>query len=186
VLPFRIENVSPEKNLRYYMGSVHWLDALTPPLEQHLERLVASVQALVRVGAGDGPIRDGSKSKTFKPPARIGWWHALAAVLVLAAIALGSFLYFPAAHTPVTNAVKPSVWATDDVCKNPAVFDRAKEDIITKHRGDVQTYTLTASQTRSDGTGACFISTWTGGYRFRVVGSCCGPGSSFDIQAVDY
>jgi formylglycine-generating enzyme required for sulfatase activity len=47
VVPFRIENVPPEKSLAYYMGPVHWLDALTPPLDQHLQRLAASVQRLV-------------------------------------------------------------------------------------------------------------------------------------------
>jgi formylglycine-generating enzyme required for sulfatase activity len=47
VVPFRIENVLPENTLRYYMGSVHWLDALTAPIEQHLEKLVVSVVALV-------------------------------------------------------------------------------------------------------------------------------------------
>jgi formylglycine-generating enzyme required for sulfatase activity len=44
VVPFRIENVAPEKSLAYYMGPVHWLDALTPPLEQHLQKLVVSVK----------------------------------------------------------------------------------------------------------------------------------------------
>src|SRR5262245_26483274 len=29
------------------MQSVHWLDALTPPLEQHLQKLAASVGALI-------------------------------------------------------------------------------------------------------------------------------------------
>jgi formylglycine-generating enzyme required for sulfatase activity len=47
VVPFRIENVVPEKSLRYYMGPVHWLDALTLPLEQHLQKLATSVGALV-------------------------------------------------------------------------------------------------------------------------------------------
>jgi hypothetical protein len=47
VVPFRIEDVTPEKSLRYYMGSVHWLDALTPPAEQHLQRLASAVQALL-------------------------------------------------------------------------------------------------------------------------------------------
>jgi hypothetical protein len=47
VIPFRIENVAPEKSLRYYMGSVHWLDALTLPLEHHLQRLTTAVQALL-------------------------------------------------------------------------------------------------------------------------------------------
>jgi tetratricopeptide (TPR) repeat protein len=48
VVPFRIESVIPEKSLRYYMGSVHWLDALTPPLEQHLQKLTQSVSAFLR------------------------------------------------------------------------------------------------------------------------------------------
>lgn len=51
VIPFRVENVNPEKSLAYYMGSVHWLDAFTPPLEQHLQRLVPSVKALLRTRA---------------------------------------------------------------------------------------------------------------------------------------
>ncbi len=47
VIPFRIENVDAEKSLRYYIGSVHWLDALTLPLEDHLQRLASAVQALL-------------------------------------------------------------------------------------------------------------------------------------------
>lgn len=54
VLPFRIENIVPEKSLAYYMGPVHWLDALTTPLEHHLQKLAASVQALVRVTSPAG------------------------------------------------------------------------------------------------------------------------------------
>jgi WD40 repeat protein len=48
VVPLRIEDIVPEKSLAYYMGPVHWLDALTPPLEQHLHKLADSVRALVR------------------------------------------------------------------------------------------------------------------------------------------
>lgn len=47
VLPFRIEHVMPGKSLDYFIGGVHWLDALTPPLERHIERLVQNVQALL-------------------------------------------------------------------------------------------------------------------------------------------
>ena len=53
VIPFRIENVTPEKSLRYYMGSVHWLDALTPPVEQHLQRLASAVQALLNASPSE-------------------------------------------------------------------------------------------------------------------------------------
>ena len=57
VVPFRIENVTPEKSLAYYMGSVHWLDALTPPAEQHLQKLAASVGVLVGVLTPPGDVR---------------------------------------------------------------------------------------------------------------------------------
>ena len=47
VMPLRIENVAPAKSLDYFIGSVHWLDALTPPLEAHLRALAANVQTLL-------------------------------------------------------------------------------------------------------------------------------------------
>lgn len=58
VVPFRIENIVPEKSLAYYMGPVHWLDALTSPLEHHLQRLAASVRALVRVSSPAGDTQN--------------------------------------------------------------------------------------------------------------------------------
>src|SRR5262245_15218263 len=39
VIPFRVEDVKPIQSLDYYIGPVHWLDALTPPLEEHLRSL---------------------------------------------------------------------------------------------------------------------------------------------------
>lgn len=44
VLPFRIENTLPTASLEYFIGSVHWLDALSPPLEAHLKELQDFVQ----------------------------------------------------------------------------------------------------------------------------------------------
>jgi hypothetical protein len=49
IIPLRIENIEPTKTLAYYMGAVHWLDALTPPLEAHLKGLTAAVAALLKI-----------------------------------------------------------------------------------------------------------------------------------------
>jgi tetratricopeptide (TPR) repeat protein len=49
VIPFRIDDILPDKSLAYYMGAVHWLDALTAPLESHLEKLVAAVSRILQV-----------------------------------------------------------------------------------------------------------------------------------------
>jgi hypothetical protein len=58
VVPFRIENVAAEKALAFYMGPVHWLDALTPPVEEHLQKLAASVRALVRAPNSDADVQE--------------------------------------------------------------------------------------------------------------------------------
>jgi hypothetical protein len=51
VVPVRIENVVPTEALAYFMSTVHWLDAMSPPLEQHLQKLASSVNALVKLSA---------------------------------------------------------------------------------------------------------------------------------------
>ena len=47
ILPFRIEATTPAKSLAYFIDGVHWLDALTPPLEAHIGALVATVRRLL-------------------------------------------------------------------------------------------------------------------------------------------
>jgi hypothetical protein len=49
LIPFRIEDVAPAEALEFFLGTPHWLDALTPPLEAHLERLTAAVASFVTV-----------------------------------------------------------------------------------------------------------------------------------------
>jgi hypothetical protein len=66
VIPFRIEDVMPGKSLDYFIGSVHWLDALTRPLEQRLERLVQNVQTLL---SRDAPVIEQKKSSAIAAPA---------------------------------------------------------------------------------------------------------------------
>ena len=46
ILPFRIEDVPMSKNLEYFISSQHWLDALTRPLEDHVEKLGDTIEAL--------------------------------------------------------------------------------------------------------------------------------------------
>ena len=48
VIPVRIEDIEPTNAMAYFMGPVHWLDAMTPPLEKHLERLAESIKMLLR------------------------------------------------------------------------------------------------------------------------------------------
>ena len=50
VIPFRIEDIPPSKSMEYFISAPHWLDALTPPLEGHLQTLSDSIHALLAAG----------------------------------------------------------------------------------------------------------------------------------------
>jgi WD40 repeat protein len=57
VVPLRIEDVVPTESLEYFMSNVHWLDALTPPLEKHLDHLAGTVKIMLeRMGIRDEPL----------------------------------------------------------------------------------------------------------------------------------
>jgi len=47
ILPFRVADVTPKEALEFHLSSVHWLDAVTPPLEQHFEALIQEVRRLL-------------------------------------------------------------------------------------------------------------------------------------------
>lgn len=46
VVPFRVHDVAPSPSMEYFISSDHWLDALTPPLETHIRKLVETVKVL--------------------------------------------------------------------------------------------------------------------------------------------
>ena len=61
VVPVRIEDVMPSKTLEYFISTQHWLDALTPPMEQHLQYLVTTMRAML------AQKPDGSEASVREP-----------------------------------------------------------------------------------------------------------------------
>jgi hypothetical protein len=55
VVPFRIENVAPTKSLEYFLSTPHWLDAFSPPLEQHLNYLATVISNILKGATGPAP-----------------------------------------------------------------------------------------------------------------------------------
>src|ERR1700688_2351317 len=51
IIPMRIEDVAPTKSMEYFLGAIHWLDALTAPIEKHLQQLSGTVKALLPIDA---------------------------------------------------------------------------------------------------------------------------------------
>lgn len=69
ILPFRIEDTVPSESLQYYLGGIHWLDALTPPLEAHLRHLAGTVKVLLE---RDDQTPSGNRAPAAPPPPRTG------------------------------------------------------------------------------------------------------------------
>lgn len=86
IIPIRIEDIEPTDAMRYYVKSLHWLDALTPPLERHLEKIAASVQALLSIEAEDDipSIKETPSPKRSRLPL----WASI--LIGLAALVLGT------------------------------------------------------------------------------------------------
>ncbi len=117
IIPFRIEDVAPGKSLDYFIGSVHWLDAMTPPMEKHLDDLAATVHKLLPVKPGEQGLPSADTSGMWTrsaagvaspgaPTAKIPEtvraepfllstkmiWIGVAAVVVMAALIIGVIL----------------------------------------------------------------------------------------------
>jgi hypothetical protein len=120
ILPFRLDEVTPSPALEYFISDAHWLDALTPPLEEHLDHLVGTVRVLLEreasaqlipppPSAGVTPGAPPSPAPGRPPPASGGepgaaserrsrpWWPwallgglALVAAIVAGFVLLGS------------------------------------------------------------------------------------------------
>ncbi len=105
IIPFRIEDIEATGAMAYFLGTEHWLDALNPPLEQHITALASTIEALLRRDAAatatppleepratsaerrpDSPPRSGPSRKTL---ARAGAGTAAIVVAVLAGLWLG-------------------------------------------------------------------------------------------------
>jgi TIR domain/Bacterial SH3 domain len=95
VVPLRIEQVAPGKNLEYFLGTPHWLDAVTPPFEQHLEYIAQTIKVLLE------RRRSGQALEFPRPPAapppppprpalakKLAPWVPIGSVAAIAAVIL--------------------------------------------------------------------------------------------------
>jgi TIR domain len=73
IIPFRIEDVPLSKALEFFISSPHWLDALTPPLEEHLQYLADTVQLLLERRGGGGK-KPGATDQIRKRSAQRRQW----------------------------------------------------------------------------------------------------------------
>lgn len=58
IIPLKVDNGKLNESMQYYLGRTHWMDALTPPLENHISQLAEKVKIYLK-----------TKPKSFEPSA---------------------------------------------------------------------------------------------------------------------
>lgn len=48
VVPVKLQDIMPSKSMEFFLSSSHWLDAITPPVEAHLDILTKTVKVLLK------------------------------------------------------------------------------------------------------------------------------------------
>ena len=111
IIPVRIENVLPTQALEYFLSTPHWLDAFTPPLQQHLEHLAATIKHLMaQPGVAAKPpapkISRWTSLRSYVKPAATAA-AVLVALLLLALIAMRDW----APAEPIVGPAPPAATA---------------------------------------------------------------------------
>ena len=110
VVPVRVEDVKPTGNLEYFLGTPHWLDAITEPFERHLDRIADSAKFWLQRIESDGraqeaapkpardePIAARAATSTARAKTRARWIVPSIVLLVIALV--GTAGLFAERHT---------------------------------------------------------------------------------------
>jgi TIR domain len=149
LLTLRIEDVLPKADLKFYLDGPHWLDATTPPLEKHWDKLADACAAVLALEPGHDAAPVTAAPKTAPMPAdradSPSWWRrqtraakvaVIAAVVVAVAAAVGVtgalLRPSPAAHgrAPSAASATAAAPAASAPIANPAGSGDPRAQIV--------------------------------------------------------
>lgn len=126
IIPLRIEDITPSESMEYYLSSVHWLDAITPPIEQHLDKLTDTVVRILggdvspAEKTGDLPKPQGEVTQPLPKSARLGRKPNALPILIIALIVLVAVIAFAVWGLPsIKAALAPDLTPTSPLALNP-------------------------------------------------------------------
>jgi hypothetical protein len=135
IVPIRVEDVAPAQSLQYFLSNIHWLDALSPPLDRRLREIAAKIKAMLEQGSAagttlpgsttlpGGPMLAANKSHTRQAGSK-KWWQLAGAAffILLAAVAVIWRPWIPSSNKGPDTA--PALKAPADATVDPALVGR--------------------------------------------------------------
>ena len=109
IIPFRLDEIAPNQSLEFFISSPHWMDAFTPPLEAHIQKLASNIALLLaKTAAPAAPAVTTPPVTAAALPGqpRRGWLlpTLLAAALVIVLVVGGGLLLSRRAPAPASTA----------------------------------------------------------------------------------
>ena len=137
ILPLRIEDVPLSKDMEYFISTRHWLDALTPPMEKHLNHLADTVNLLLSrtppATKAESLAEDRKPSSGQPPPEPKKRLPAMRLAIVLAllvAVVVGGWTLLTSRHSKTEPLEVLPLAAPDEIIKlkvaADAVWERVK------------------------------------------------------------
>ncbi len=87
IIPFRLTASSPSDAMRYYLATVHWLDAMDDSLDSSIQQLSRRVRSVLNADADPGEVQHSAPPPPPSHPHAWKRWLGIAAVLFLAGAA---------------------------------------------------------------------------------------------------
>jgi hypothetical protein len=71
IVPLRIEDIKPTESFKYFLGNIHWLDALPPPLEKHLQQVSEKLRGILSVQSHSAPVVSPTQPEKQRLPKKL-------------------------------------------------------------------------------------------------------------------
>jgi DNA-binding beta-propeller fold protein YncE len=120
IVPVRIEDVVPSRNLEYFISSPHWLDAFPPPRDKYFAKLILSVQALLGTATSGAPKASTTAPATLAnmPSVRRRSVSAAAAAALIVVVA-GAYALYRIESQPLVRTLTGHGADADSVAFTP-------------------------------------------------------------------
>ena len=101
IIPLRVEDVQPSRDLEFYVSSSQWLDAINKPLTKHLGHLLEAIRNWEPANGTERKPIGPATAKTTAPPSHVSDRQLIIIGGVIAGVILcGGIIYFAFRHSP--------------------------------------------------------------------------------------
>lgn len=129
IVPIRVQDVLPARSLQFFLANIHWIDALSPPLERRLQEIAAKIKVMLKhEDTAAIALPPNQKDSPSLASRKFILWAGLALVAVL--LGAGVMLWRPWAGkntstNPTALAGTALVSQTPSAASTPAPLDPA-------------------------------------------------------------